>query len=377
MEEQSPQSPSPQEPPAGWSKAGILLVVGGGILMVLLAGACLAAWFILGGRSTPTPQVPTATEVALAPHLPPTFTASAETHTPEPTASPIPAENPTQLVEQPTADLPGLEGPWSDELSGKIVFACYDGEDDNICIINADGSGRHVLTDDPAEDFYPSLSPDGVYVTFSSRRDNRFEAYRMDADGGGLLRLTKEIGSAVYAPQIGPDGLMVFTLEKNKRQAIYVMDLDSGRYDNVTPLEEDSIDPTWALDGQKISFASDRSGSRQIYWINPDGSELRQLTFQENMGGRHSISPDGRWLTYYAGTPGAHHIYIQDIESGETRQLTHAYDSLAPCFSPDGQWIVFTAFTTSNQLFLMHPDGSGLRQLTDSGSSNWQPRWGE
>ncbi len=89
--------------------------------------------------------------------------------------------------------------------TGKIVYVCYINQIDQICIMNADGSGRRQLTNFTATAFYPSLSPDGQTVYFSSRESGNFEIYSIDINGNGLQRLTNRIGS-LYAPELSPNG---------------------------------------------------------------------------------------------------------------------------------------------------------------------------
>ena len=49
----------------------------------------------------------------------------------------------------------------------------------DIYVMDADGSKVERLTDDPADDRYPSWSPDGTRITFSSDRDGNPEIYVM------------------------------------------------------------------------------------------------------------------------------------------------------------------------------------------------------
>src|SRR6185436_4372635 len=89
--------------------------------------------------------------------------------------------------------------------TGKIAFACYIKQIDQICLMNADGTGREQLTSFEATAFYPSISPDGQTIYFSSKQSSGFEIYSMNINGGGVKRLTKNIGS-LYAPELSPDG---------------------------------------------------------------------------------------------------------------------------------------------------------------------------
>lgn len=96
----------------------------------------------------------------------------------------------------------------------------------------------------------PRFSPDGKEIAFSSWLDNRFDIFRINSDGSGLYRLTKDFGS--------------------------------------------NEDPTYSSDGQFIAFSSQRVISRtkavqNIYIMSRDGEILGPLT--ENSG--NCITP--RW----------------------------------------------------------------------------------
>lgn len=66
----------------------------------------------------------------------------------------------------------------------RILFVATDDGDAEVYVVNADGTGRHALTDNDKQDFFPSWSPDGSSIVFSSNRSGSFELYMMDVDGG-------------------------------------------------------------------------------------------------------------------------------------------------------------------------------------------------
>jgi TolB protein len=74
----------------------------------------------------------------------------------------------------------------------------------------------------------PRFSPDGKEIVFSSWVDNRFDIYRIGAQGNNLVRLTKDFGSN-EEPNYSPDGeFIIFTsqrvLSRDKAiQDIYIM----------------------------------------------------------------------------------------------------------------------------------------------------------
>jgi Tol biopolymer transport system component len=57
-------------------------------------------------------------------------------------------------------------------------------------------------------------------------------------------------------------------------------------------------------------------------------------------------------------------------------------NSQGPSFSPDGQWVAFTAYFDhfgddhGCEIYIIRVDGTDLRRLTDNDYCDYQPRWG-
>ncbi len=343
-----------------------------GLAIGVISLCCLASAFAYtfanppGARPTATQTVPGTTVWSTETPSLATSTLSIETPTFFPTLTPA---APTEAgISTPVPNTNTDNG----APTGKIVFTCYVQQIDQICIMNADGSGRKQLTHFDATTFYPSLSPDGKTIYFVSRQKGTFDIYSMALDGGDVTQLTKGIGT-LYAPELSPNGKrIVFT---NNGNGIWVMRADGNNPHPIT--FKDDIDPTWSPDGSKISFASSRKGDRQLFIMDSNGDNVEQLTNLSNMGGRSTWSPDGTKIAFYRGTQGNHDIYIVDVNTKDIKKLTNGGDNLGPSWSPDGNWIAFTSFRDgNNEIYIIHPDGSGLRRLTDNPSSDWQPRWG-
>lgn len=339
------------------------LFVGLGCGTLLLCG--IIVWFVYIIQNLPVPSS-NATQVSLIDN--PTQTLNSPT-----------LQFSTPTFPSPTESIPPTSIPFpvpsfgdSPPPTGKIVFACYIQQIDQICLMNADGTGREQLTNFQATAFYPSLSPDGQTVYFSSKRSGGFEIYSIEINGDGLQRLTRDIGS-LYAPELSPSGeLILFT---NHGNGLWVMKPDGDTPRALT--NRDDIDPTWSPDGSMIAFASSRSGERQLFVMNADGSNIQQVTDLNNMGGRSTWSPDGTRLAFYRGPFEDRNIYVINVDGTGLVRLTDGGDNLGPSWSPDGNWIAFTSFRDgNNEIYIIHPDGTGLTRLTNNSISDWQPRWG-
>src|SRR5262249_23662211 len=76
-------------------------------------------------------------------------------------------------------------------LTGRIAFVSNRAGNDDIYVMNANGTGLTRLTDNPANDGQPAWSPDVKRVAFVSSRTGNDEIYVMNADGTSVTRLTK------------------------------------------------------------------------------------------------------------------------------------------------------------------------------------------
>lgn len=83
----------------------------------------------------------------------------------------------------------------------RIAYASYVGADnEEIFVIDVDGSKKSRLTDLPGNDHWPpTWSPDGERIAFTSNgKEGKGQIYAMNADGSGLTRLTEDPADDIY-----------------------------------------------------------------------------------------------------------------------------------------------------------------------------------
>ena len=83
----------------------------------------------------------------------------------------------------------------------KIAFVSNRDGNQEIYVMNSDGSGVVRLTNNSAEDGGPVWSPDDSRIAFNSYRDGNWEIYVINSDGTGQVNLTNnkaDDGGPVY-----------------------------------------------------------------------------------------------------------------------------------------------------------------------------------
>ncbi|MDA1370405.1 MAG: hypothetical protein O2971_06545 [Proteobacteria bacterium] len=173
--------------------------------------------------------------------------------------------------------------------------------------------------------------------------------------------------------------------------ALFVADADGS---NERPLVDASVadyNPVWAPDGNTIVFTSERDGSADLYRVRADGSELQRLTDDPAYDDQGAFSPDGEQLVFSTTrVDGTTDLWILELVTLQSHPLTAGSGGdFRPAWSPDGQWIAFSSDRLSDlpfaygrwehlqlvDLYLIRPDGSELRQITEHGEFCGSPKW--
>nr|XP_004290903.2 PREDICTED: uncharacterized protein LOC101292474 [Fragaria vesca subsp. vesca] len=257
----------------------------------------------------------------------------------------------------------------------------------NLSVLRVDGT-------------FPSFSPSGDRIAFANlpgvyvvNRDgsNRREVYPGNAFSTSWDPVRKGVVYTGAGPEFAPESTEV---------DIIAIDVDQIAVKKLTTNGKNNAFPSPSPDGKRIVFRSGRSGHKNLYIMDAEEGErigLQRLTEGPWTDTMCNWSPDGDWIAFASDREnpgsGSFELYVihpngtglrKVIQSGSGGRTNH------PWFSPDGKSLVFTSdygaisaepisnphhYQPYGEIFTVKVDGSDLRRLTQNSFEDGTPVW--
>jgi TolB protein len=169
-------------------------------------------------------------------------------------------------------------GNWDPSWSADGTTIGFGSAGPDVWTIRTDGRHLHPLTRGGGES--PAWSPDGKRIAFmSTRTGNQYDIYLMNADGSGIRRLTTSPNEDGW-PAWSPDGKTIAYSNGPSlgKWNIWLMSNDGTHKRVLVRFAGDTGAgyPNWSPDGQLVIFSaySQKTGRGGIYLVDADGSKL-------------------------------------------------------------------------------------------------------
>lgn len=162
----------------------------------------------------------------------------------------------------------------------RVAFSSNRDGNNEIYVMNVDGSNVRRLTNHRAIDTTPTWSPSGTHVAFVSERSGSPNIWRVDAQGlEQPVKLTNE--THVDRPTWSPPPLNQIAYTSRTGGAgfdIKILDVATGAVRAVTTSEGSNESPAFSPTGRHIAFTTTRWGKTQIAVVGRDGRGLKRIT---------------------------------------------------------------------------------------------------
>ncbi len=332
-----------------------------------------------GESATLTWNVSNATSVLVEPGIGSVaLTGSRAVHPPQDTIFTLTATNEAGKA-QTTAQVfvSGPSIPTGGQIAKKIAFKSDRDGNEEIYVMNADGSNQTRLTVNNAYDGEPVWSPDNTKIAFRSDRDGNQEIYVMNADGSNQTNISNNSADDTY-PAWSPDGTRIaFRSYRDGNWEIYVMNANGSKQTNLSRNSANDAYPAWSPDGKKIAFRSNRDGNYEIYVMNADGSNQTNLSRNSADDAYPVWSLDGNQIAFRSNRDGNYEIYAMNANGSNPTNLSNnsARDNF-PTWSPDNTKIAFMSDRDGNsEIYVMNADGSNQINLSNNSAHDAEPAW--
>lgn len=343
------------------------------------AGACMAALLCACQATTPAAQ-PTVTATAAA------------------TDRPAPASGSPAAPPSPSVDLSSLF-----DVTAWIAYLGPVGGDDGVRLVHPDGSDEHSLAGPAGTPVVlADWSPDGKRLIMASRggaHEILYE-YELGSETFSTPIPCEDLCGGDDEPAYSPDGTQVvfqrylgpWTGSGPSDCNLWIGTLASGTVEQVTFGAgcEQEASPRWSPDGTRIAYfrESHQPGglSDAVFVLDLTTGDELQLTDWELVAGYPDWSPDGEWLVMashpfwsFNHDEVVSNLYRMRPDGSELEQLTFnetpATRASQPRYTPDGEWIVFTADTGANRELWVIPAAGGDPVTLVSGGIYTHPIW--
>lgn len=290
---------------------------------------------------------------------------------------------------------------WSPDGT-EIAFETFRDGNAEVYLMRADGSESRRLTANPHYDGLGDWSAAGL-IWFAGRREDTgdddygaADLWRLDSRGATPQRITTADASDTY-PTASPDGRYVaFTSHRDGNAELYVRELASGHERRLTRHPASDDHARWSPRGDWIAFVSWRDGREQIYLADPSGETVVQLDFGVPQARDIAWSPDGKAMVFSARGADGSDLYRAELPEVRVERpvpsepltaglqaLTSAgTNEIEPSWSPDGKFIAFVTEVGPSAHWGEHAIhflevGRGLigrmRRSLGDGQPHWHP----
>ncbi len=204
-------------------------------------------------------------------------------------------------------------------VPGKLAlyYDSYKLDNPDVWYHNLATGQRRVVAHYSGSNISPAVSPDGSKVAMVLSKSGSPNIWVANADGSGLKKLTST--SEDSSPCWSPDGQWIcFATKINERRALAKVPATGGEIQRIpTPGTPNPTEPDWSPDGKWIAFTS-QTGEFDICVVPADGSAPPTVLVR---GEDPSWSPNSRTLICARRAGGRYGLSVLDVFTKQVKDI--------------------------------------------------------
>jgi TolB protein len=262
--------------------------------------------------------------------------------------------------------------------------------------LSKDRNTMHQLADCIFQMLFGKPGIANTKILYVSKHDGKSEVFESDYDGRGAHPVT-QTHSLCVTP------LWIPSREKGQKSRsflyvsyqlgqpkLYMASLSGGPAIKVCSMRGNQLTPAINADGSMIAFCSDITGTADLYIVSFEegvgavGKPRQIFHARGTATGCPSFSPDGKKIAFVSNKDGSPRIYIMDIPPPGTKSTDlkptliskRCRENTAPCWSPDGKKIAYSAKNSGNrQIWVYDIEQKTEQEITSGSGSKESPSW--
>jgi TolB protein len=198
-----------------------------------------------------------------------------------------------------------------------LYYTSYEPGNPDIFYHNLSTGERRVVSKFSGLNTSAAVSPDGSKVAMILSRSGSPNVWVCNADGSGLMKLSNSEEDS--SPCWSPDGQWIcFATKINERRVLAKVPAGGGTMQRISTSSAPSpTDPDWSPDGKWIAFTCQFSGEFDICIIPASGGTATVLATGEHP----SWSPNSRTLVYAHRTSSRYTLSVLDAMTKQFKDI--------------------------------------------------------
>jgi Tol biopolymer transport system component len=263
----------------------------------------------------------------------------------------------TTLIARPAA----YEDPKVSPDGRALAFVEANGDRSDIWLYDLARTTSTRLTFE-SDNFYPTWSPDGRRVAFTSRRIGAADIFSVAADGSGGVTTVYRSPLLSFPGSFTPDGRTLLFRQTNPVSGFDILAVDvadsASDARNVLHAPFNETAPALSPDGRLLAYVSDETGRNEVYLRSFPGGEGRWAVSID--GGSEPVwRRDGRELFFRNGTG----LYAVTVESagGAAPRIGHVVLLFQGPYARNGRWAAYDAMPDGRQFVMVRNDATSVQ----------------